>query len=105
VVFIFSIGSFFTIVTGALLRLSTREDSPLRLLNFIGFLPAFCDVIENHIQMILVAVFPARYDPVVIVIATFTAIKWVTLLASIVIFFGALTAATFFGLRKMMSRL
>jgi hypothetical protein len=92
-IFIFSLGSFFTIATGALLRTAFSGDSRLRLLNVVGFIPAFCDVIENHVQMLLVSQYPERYDGVVIVITTFTAIKWVTLLLSMLIFVFAAGAA------------
>jgi hypothetical protein len=93
-IFIFSIGSFFTICTGALLRFGTAKESRLRILNVMGFIPAFCDVIENHTQMVLVAMYPQRFDAVVVVITSFTAIKWVTLLLSMLIFFFAVGAAT-----------
>jgi hypothetical protein len=92
-IFIFSIGSFFTLVTGALLRLATADSNPLRRLNVIGFMPAFCDVVENHVQMVLVSLYPERYDGIVIVITTFTAVKWITLFAAILIFFFAAAAA------------
>ncbi len=91
-IFIFSIGAFFTVVTGSLLLRVCKQGSKFLALNTIGFLPAFCDVIENHAQMVLVAVYPERYDWVVIVITTFTAVKWLTLLAALVIFFVALFA-------------
>ena len=92
-IFIFSIGSFFSIVSGALLLQSTGDANPLRRLNVIGLIPAFCDVVENHVQMLLVSVYPERYDGVVIIITTFTAVKWITLFASTLIFLGAAIAA------------
>jgi hypothetical protein len=105
-IFIFSIGSFFTIVTGALLQKVTRENGRARLLNVVGFIPAFCDVIENHTQMLLVAAYPERFDSIVMVITTFTAIKWITLLASILIFILAAGAAIYhWGRRIVGSRI
>jgi hypothetical protein len=92
-IFIFSIGSFFTICTGALLRIGVQEGNGLRLLNVVGFTPAFCDVVENHVQMILVFLYPERFDSIVIIITTFTAVKWVTLLAAMLIFLFAAAAS------------
>lgn len=99
-IFIFSFGAFFTIVPGALLRIGFRETSRMRLLNVVGLIPAFCDVVENHAQMVLVALYPERYDSAVLVVTTFTAIKWVTLWASMLILIIALLAAGVALLRR-----
>jgi len=50
--------------------------------------------------MILVSQYPERYDGMVIVITTFTAIKWVTLLLSMLIFVFAAGAALVSVIRR-----
>ena len=103
-IFIFSIGSFFTVCTGALLRIATSAGGRLRVLNVVGIVPAACDLVENHTQMVLVALYPERFDAVVVVISGFTAVKWVSLFAAMAIFTAALAGAAVCGVSRRLAK-
>jgi hypothetical protein len=85
-----TLGGFLTIITSACLRLFVPLDSWHRQLNLVALLPSLFDFLENKLQIILVLLYPQRFDELAVLAASFTAVKWITLLAAFLILFYAL---------------
>jgi len=88
-----TLGGFLTITTSAALRYFSAADSRLRMLNLVALLPSLFDFLENKLQIVLVLLYPQRFDGLAILAAGFTAIKWITLLAAFMILLYALMRA------------
>jgi len=95
-----TLGGFLALSTSALLRVFTAADSTQRQLNLIAPLPSIFDFLENQLQIILVSLYPARYDAFAWLAAGFTAIKWITLAAAFLILLYALVRAPLAALAR-----
>jgi hypothetical protein len=88
-----TLGAFLALSTSALLRYALARGSSQLKLNLIAPLPSLFDFLENQLQNVLVMLYPDRYDGLAVLAATFTAIKWVTLLLAFLILLYAIGRA------------
>jgi len=80
-----TMGAFFVLLAGALLRYATPEGSWQRRLHLVALLPSLFDFLENQLQIILVSFYPDRFDALAALAAVFTVIKWLTLMSTYLI--------------------
>jgi hypothetical protein len=88
-----TMGAFFVLLSGALLRYATPEGSWQRSLHLVALLPSLFDFLENQLQIVLVAFYPDRFDVLAALAAVFTVVKWATLMSTyLIIAYAALRA-------------
>jgi len=89
-----TLGSFLALATSALLKSFVPPASAVRQLNLVALMPSLFDFLENKLQIVLVLLYPQRFDGLAVLAAGFTAIKWITLLAAFIILLYAIVRAS-----------